>query len=47
MAEDLSRAAELFAYLDSLPADAERTPEVEAADDELDGIAWRVIFNRY
>ena len=42
--EDLARAAELFAYLEGIPAGADRTPEMEAAEDELDGITWRVVF---
>ncbi len=46
-AEDLARAGELFAFLDGFPADAERTPELEAAEDELDAITWRVVFTKY
>ena len=45
-ADDLARAGELFAYLEGIPADAERTPEMEAAEDELDGITWRVVFTK-
>ena len=41
---DLERAEQLMAYLDSLPADAERTPEIEAIEDELDAITMRTIF---
>ena len=41
---DLERAEQLMAYLDSLPADAERTPEIEEIEDELDAITLRTIF---
>ena len=41
---DLARAAELMAYLDSIPADAERTPEIEEIEEELDAITLRTIF---
>ena len=42
--DDLARAEELLAYLDGFPADAERTPEMEAAEEELDAITLRTIF---
>lgn len=42
--DDLARAAELMAFLDSVPADVVNSPEVEAAEDELDAITLRTIF---
>ena len=44
--DDYARAEELLAYLDGFPADAARTPEMEAAEDELDAITMRTIFRR-
>ena len=39
-----ARAEELFKFLDQFPEDIEETPEIKAAQDELDDISARLFF---
>ena len=40
-----SRAEELFKYLDQFPKGTPETPEIAAAEDELDSISVRLFYN--